>query len=651
MGEELYGELTTGRFRAPLPRFRARRSQTPAAVPRAEVARNGANTSFVIGSCRPRRTAKRSWPIPSTCRASPTACIRASRAARAVAPEGETRAERISRRSQLEALAGSSGGARSAAGARSRASTAGRLVPSKPARPGDRAASSASRSSPMRPRAPRARHRGRLRAQWSETKAKERAAVLERAAELIEADRGELVARCVAETGKTIPDSLAEVREAVDLLRSYAAEAKRVLATPTALPGPTGERNALELVGRGVFFCVSPWNFPLAIFTGQVAAALAAGNTVIAKPAEQGTLVAARAVALLERAGIPAGALQFLPGDGRALGRALLGDARVAGSRSRLRGDGARDQCGAREARGPLATLSAELSRFERHDRRQLGAAEQLCATRSRLRSQRGSRCSALRIAVPAGAHRRDILRMLCGAVDDSWSAIRSGFRPTSSVIDDDARSVLTRYIAEHESAVVHRRSLGRACARLFVAHRHRCRALGAHARGVRPVLPSCATSAAARRARRRDQRARLRLTLACTRASTRREGRRAARAGRQRLLNRNMIGAVVGVQPFGVHGLSGTGPKRAGRITFHVSRRSVRLRQHGGVGGNATLLRSTRSRLQEGGYRFISLYRGWVFIRDFGQTRSRRPKVQPRRDRRPRAASSRVATVGTGFC
>src|SRR5690606_24469428 len=134
-----------------------------------------------------------------------------------------------------------------------------------------------------------AAHAGWVR--WNDVAAAARAAVLERAAELFEADRAELVARCVAETGKTVPDSLAEVREAVDLLRYYAAEARRLFAAPERLPGPTGERNELRLVGRGVFVCVSPWNFPLAIFTGQVAAALAAGNTVIAKPAEQGTLV------------------------------------------------------------------------------------------------------------------------------------------------------------------------------------------------------------------------------------------------------------------------------------------------------------------------------------------------------------------------
>ncbi|HEX5419425.1 MAG TPA: bifunctional proline dehydrogenase/L-glutamate gamma-semialdehyde dehydrogenase PutA, partial [Gammaproteobacteria bacterium] len=166
---------------------------------------------------------------------------------------------------------------------------------------------------------------------WNDTPVQIRAAILRRAAELFEGDAPELIARCVAEAGKTIPDAVAEVREAVDYLRYYASQALKLFARPTPLPGPTGEYNELRLNGRGVFVCISPWNFPLAIFTGQITAALAAGNTVIAKPAEQSPLVAARAVELLARAGLPWQALQFLPGEGPVLGEALLSDPRVAG--------------------------------------------------------------------------------------------------------------------------------------------------------------------------------------------------------------------------------------------------------------------------------------------------------------------------------
>jgi len=130
--------------------------------------------------------------------------------------------------------------------------------------------------------------------------ADERAAILERAANLLEARKPEFIALCVREAGKTLPDALSEVREAVDLLRYYACEARRLFAAPMNLPGPTGEMNTLALRGRGVFVCISPWNFPLAIYLGQIGAALAAGNAVIAKPAEQTPLIACLAGASLD---------------------------------------------------------------------------------------------------------------------------------------------------------------------------------------------------------------------------------------------------------------------------------------------------------------------------------------------------------------
>jgi RHH-type proline utilization regulon transcriptional repressor/proline dehydrogenase/delta 1-pyrroline-5-carboxylate dehydrogenase len=133
---------------------------------------------------------------------------------------------------------------------------------------------------------------------WDRVPADQRAAILERAADLFEANAAELMALCVLEAGKIIPDTVGELREAVDFLRFYAVEARRCFGEPAVMPGPTGERNTLGMRGRGVFVCISPWNFPLAIFTGQVAAALAAGNSVLAKPAEQTPLVAFRAVEL-----------------------------------------------------------------------------------------------------------------------------------------------------------------------------------------------------------------------------------------------------------------------------------------------------------------------------------------------------------------
>ncbi len=379
---------------------------------------------------------------------------------------------------------------------------------------------------------------------WNETPAAQRAAVLKRAAALVEADYAELVARCVAETGKTVPDSLAEVREAVDLLRYYAAECERLLSAPKRLPGPTGERNELELLGRGVFLCVSPWNFPLAIFTGQVAAALAAGNTVIAKPAEQGTLVAARAVALLEQAGIPAGALQFLPGDGRALGEALLGDARVAGVAFTGSVETARAINSALAAReGALATLIAETGGVNAMIVDSSALPEQVVrdAVTSAFNSA-GQRCSALRLLCLPENTADEILRMLCGAIDElvvgDPQLLATDVGP---VIDADAHRTLTRYIGEHERSVLHRYELGAAHEHgLFVAPTviELPRPAALDARGLRARAARRALRPqAARRARRRDQRARLR-------AHARRphahrfdgEGDRAAGPRRQRL-------------------------------------------------------------------------------------------------------------------
>src|SRR6185437_2095940 len=164
---------------------------------------------------------------------------------------------------------------------------------------------------------------------WSAMPVPMRAIALDRAGNLIEQNRGRLIALLQSEGGKTIDDCVSEVREAADYCRYYAAQARRTLA-PRLLPGPTGESNELRMRGRGVFICISPWNFPLAIFTGQIAGALAAGNCVVAKPAEQTPLVAFEAVKLLHLAGVPAGALHFLPGDGT-VGAMLIADRRVAG--------------------------------------------------------------------------------------------------------------------------------------------------------------------------------------------------------------------------------------------------------------------------------------------------------------------------------
>src|SRR4051812_32533275 len=165
---------------------------------------------------------------------------------------------------------------------------------------------------------------------WSQIPAGERAARLELAADLLEGRMVELVSLIVREGGRTYADAVAEVREAADFCRYYGQQARTVFS-PRLLPGPAGERNELHLHGRGVFACISPWNFPLAIFTGQVAAALAAGNTVIAKPAEQTPRIGLRAVAILREAGVPPDAVHCAVGDGETVGAPLVADARIAG--------------------------------------------------------------------------------------------------------------------------------------------------------------------------------------------------------------------------------------------------------------------------------------------------------------------------------
>ncbi|WP_199911637.1 bifunctional proline dehydrogenase/L-glutamate gamma-semialdehyde dehydrogenase PutA [Dongshaea marina] len=166
---------------------------------------------------------------------------------------------------------------------------------------------------------------------WSKTPVQERAQSLDKLADLLEENRDELIALCILEAGKTLQDGIDEVREAVDFCRYYARQAQSLMSSPLQMPGYTGESNLLQLEGRGVFACISPWNFPLAIFLGQIAAALVTGNTVVAKPAEQTSLIAFYTTRLAHQAGIPKEVLHLLPGDGEQVGSLLTADERIAG--------------------------------------------------------------------------------------------------------------------------------------------------------------------------------------------------------------------------------------------------------------------------------------------------------------------------------
>lgn len=435
---------------------------------------------------------------------------------------------------------------------------------------------------------------------WNTTPARERAAALRRAADLFDDHSVELVARCVAETGRTIVDSLAEVREAVDFLRYYAGECERLFAVPVPLPGPTGERNELRLCGRGVFACISPWNFPLSIFTGQVAAALAAGNTVLAKPAEQASLVAALAVSLLGQAGVPSAALHFLPGDGRTIGESVLSDARVAG----VAFTGSVETAAAinrslAERRGPLATLIAETGGINAMIVDSSALAEQVVrdAAQSAFNSA-GQRCSALRVLCLQEDTADDVLRLLFGYLDElvigDPALLATDVGP---VIDEDALRRLGDYVDGRAASVLYRKPLTEAHAHgLFfpptVIGAQSLRDLAEEIFGpVLHVVRYRADQVEDVVAAINDLGFGLTLGVHTRIDAFAERVASVARIGNI-YVNRNMIGAQVGVQPFGGMGLSGTGPKAGGPhyLPRFAAEQTVTINT-AAIGGNATLL------------------------------------------------------------
>ncbi len=406
---------------------------------------------------------------------------------------------------------------------------------------------------------------------WSSTPAATRADALERAADLLEQQRGRLLALLADEGGKTLDDGVAEIREAVDFLRYYAAQARAIYGAGEVLPGPTGERNTLRHRGRGVFLCISPWNFPLAIFLGQVGAALAAGNTVIAKPAEQTPLVAAEAVRLLHQAGIPATALHLIIGDG-AVGAQLVAHRNVAGvaftgstqvAWAINRALAAKD--------GPIVPLIAETGGINAMIVDATALPEQVVddAVMSAFRSA-GQRCSALRLMCVQEDVADRVFAMLAGAARElKLGDPRDPSTHIGPVVDADAQSRLLEHIAQMR-ATARVQYAGTAPEHGFFVAPHifeldHPRDLAVEIFG--PVLHVVRYRAA-------EQDALLDaieatgygLTLGIhTRIDAAAE-RIAERLSTGNIyVNRNMIGAVVGVQPFGGSGLSGTGPKAGG--------------------------------------------------------------------------------------
>lgn len=255
---------------------------------------------------------------------------------------------------------------------------------------------------------------------WNACGGYARATILDRMAELLEQQLPSLMGLICKEAGRTIPDALSEVREAIDFCRYYALQARLHFSDVTNLPGPTGEGNQLSLHGRGVFFCISPWNFPLAIFTGQIAAALVAGNTVIAKPAACTPLVAALAVQLFHQAGIPPNVLHLIPGKGAKLGKRLLSDQRISGVAFTGSTETAKlihQELANRP--GPIIPLIAETGGQNVMVVDSTALPEQVVddVTHSAFLSA-GQRCSALRVLFLQEDVANDILKMLVGALD-----------------------------------------------------------------------------------------------------------------------------------------------------------------------------------------------------------------------------------------
>ncbi len=438
--------------------------------------------------------------------------------------------------------------------------------------------------------------------EWDRAGVEHRASCLERAAELLEQRRGLFLSLLVSEAGKTLADGIAEIREAVDFCRYYAARARAAMGVPLELAGPTGESNRLGLHGRGVFVCISPWNFPLAIFSGQVAAALVAGNSVLAKPAEQTTLVAHHAVALLHEAGVPREVLHLIPGEGAGIGALAVADERVAGvaftgstrtARAINRSVAARS--------GALAALVAETGGQNAMLADSSALAEQLVgdALESAF-SSAGQRCSALRVLFVQAELAPRVITMLAGALEE----LRVGdpallATDVGPVIDARAHQMLAAHCERMEvegrrlaraplprwakaghfvAPVVYEiDSLDRLEGEVFgpILHLVRYRA-----RDLDRVIAAINGTGYG-----------LTLGIHSRVESTVEYIRRRVRAGNC-YVNRNMIGAVVGVQPFGGEGLSGTGPKAGGPhyLQRFTTERTVTVNT-AAVGGNAALL------------------------------------------------------------
>jgi RHH-type proline utilization regulon transcriptional repressor/proline dehydrogenase/delta 1-pyrroline-5-carboxylate dehydrogenase len=447
----------------------------------------------------------------------------------------------------------------------------------------------------------RAAHAAQVR--WDASGGEARARLLERAADLYEEHREELWSLCIREAGKTLPDAVLEVREAVDFLRFYASEARRQFTGPLPLPGPTGEHNELRLHGRGVFACISPWNFPLAIFTGPIAAALAAGNTAIAKPAEQTPLIGAFAVELMHRAGIPKDVVQLAPGDGR-VGGALTAHPLLAGvAFTGSTGTARIINRTLADRDGPIIPFIAETGGQNAMIVDSSALPEQV--TRDVISSafqSAGQRCSACRVVFV----QEDVADIMVGMIAGAAEALKVGdprdlATDVGPVIDEEAKKALDDHLAWLDKNA-------KRVMRLAVPNE------AAHGSFVAPAIYEISSLSELNRENFGPLLHVIRfngeklgdvveainatgygLTLGLqSRIDTVRDYvEEHARVGNF-YVNRNQIGAVVESQPFGGEGLSGTGPKAGGpHYVARFATERVTCIDTTAAGGNASLMAS----------------------------------------------------------
>lgn len=437
--------------------------------------------------------------------------------------------------------------------------------------------------------------------EWNGKPVEQRAILLEAAADALEARAKEFYALCVEEARKTLPDAVAEVREAVDFCRYYAMQARKLMSVPHVLSGPTGEHNALSLSGRGVFVCISPWNFPLAIFTGQVAAALVTGNTVIAKPAEQTPRIAALAVRILHESGIPANVLQLVPGKGSDVGAALVEHPHTAGvvftgSTATARRINRMLAC----KEGAIVPLIAET-----------GGQNAMIIDSSALLEQAvddvvlsafgsaGQRCSALRVAYVQEEIADDFCTVLAGAMQEltsgnpgdlstdigpvidetAWQRLREHLlflgKKATHIATAPASLCDGYFIAPHAYEIPSIHLLkGEVFGPILHVVRYRTKQLDSVLQDINSTGYGLTFGIHSRVEKRWNHAA------------------RHVHAGNT-YINRSMIGATVGVQPFGGEGLSGTGPKAGGPyyLLRFVTERTFTVNT-AAIGGNIDLLK-----------------------------------------------------------